>query len=169
MGAFPDGPEPGKYDFSTVRLLGSVVSPSTRRRGAGCVSTGGGTASFIDTWWQSETGSTVCSPAPARPGFRLSRHLPGGTRTTPCPVALPAPFRRVHRVVDEHGNPVEPGKQGFIVVDKIGPSMARTVWKNPRRFLDSYWRHYGERGWFLAGDGAKEDEETCTSSAVSTT
>ena len=63
------------------------------------------------------------------------------------------------RVVDEHGDPVEPGKQGFIVVDKIGPSMARTVWQNPQRFLDSYWRHYGERGWFLAGDGAKEDEE----------
>ena len=32
------------------------------------------------------------------------------------------------RVVDEHGDFVEPGKQGFIVVDKIGPSMARTVW-----------------------------------------
>ena len=62
-------------------------------------------------------------------------------------------------MVDEHGTDVEPGLQGFIVVDKIGPSMARTVWGNPQRYLDSYWRHYGERGWFLAGDGAKVDHE----------
>ena len=63
------------------------------------------------------------------------------------------------RVVDEHGDLVEPGKQGFIVVDKIGPSMARTVWGDPQRYLNSYWKHYGTRGWFLAGDGAKVDDE----------
>ena len=62
-------------------------------------------------------------------------------------------------MVDEHGDLVEPGKQGFIVVDKIGPSMARTVWGDPQRYLNSYWKHYGTRGWFLAGDGAKVDDE----------
>ena len=63
------------------------------------------------------------------------------------------------RVVDESGEDVAPGLQGFAVVDKIGPSMARTVWRDPQRFLASYWEAYGERGWFLAGDGARVDEE----------
>ena len=72
------------------------------------------------------------------------------------------------RVVDEHGDPVEPGKQGFIVVDKIGPSMARTVWQNPQRYLESYWRHYGERaaGFWPATTRRKTKRVTCTSSAV---
>lgn len=162
MGAFPNGPEPGAYDFSTVRLLGSVgesINPEAWRWLRTHV--GGGTASFIDTWWQSETGATICSPRPHDPSF-----APAGTwaEGTPHCMALPGCATREVpgvsvQVVDEHGQPVEPGKQGFIVVDKIGPAMARTVWQNPQRYLDSYWKHYGERGWFLAGDGAKTDED----------
>ena len=45
------------------------------------------------------------------------------------------------------------------MVDAIGPSMARTVWGDPQRYLSSYWSDFGERGWFLAGDGARVDEE----------
>ena len=40
--------------------------------------------------------------------------------------------------------------------------MARTVWRNPARYFHSYWEDYadqGEAGWFLAGDGAKRDED----------
>ena len=67
MGAFPDGPEPGKYDFSSVRLLGSVgesINPQAWKWAAQSTWVGG-TASFIDTWWQSETGSTNLLPATA--------------------------------------------------------------------------------------------------------
>ena len=162
MGAFPDGPPAGKYDLSSVRLLGSVgesINPEAWRWLRTHV--GEGTASFIDTWWQSETGSTVCSPRPHDPQF-----APAGTFADDAPHTASKPgcaTRAVPgistRVVDEHGADVDPGLQGFIVVDKIGPSMARTVWGNPQRYLDSYWRHYGERGWFLAGDGAKVDDE----------
>lgn len=165
MGAFPDGPPAGKYDLSSVRLLGSVgesINPEAWRWLRQYV--GGGTASFIDTWWQSETGSTVCSPRPHDPAFApvgsfAASGSEPGTSITPKPGCATRAVPGVStRVVDEAGQPVEPGVQGFIVVDKIGPSMARTVWGNPQRYLDSYWRHYGERGWFLAGDGAKVDE-----------
>ncbi|GGH64776.1 acetyl-coenzyme A synthetase [Rothia aerolata] len=162
MGAFPNGIEQGKFDLSSVRLLGSVgesINPEAWRWLRENV--GGGTASFIDTWWQSETGSTICSPRPHDPQF-----APSGTYDDDAPHTRVKPgcaTRAVPgvstRVVDEYGNEVAPGLQGFIVVDKIGPSMARTVWGNPQRYLDSYWKHYGERGWFLAGDGAKVDEE----------
>lgn len=162
MGAFPDGPPAGKYDLSSVRLLGSVgesINPEawTWLR----THVGGGTASFIDTWWQSETGSTICSPRPHDPQFApAGTYAPGTPGTTPKPGCATRAVPGVStRVVDEHGKPVPVGTQGFIVVDKIGPSMARTVWGNPQRYLDSYWRHYGERGWFLAGDGAKQDAD----------
>jgi len=77
MGAFPDGPEPGKYDFSSVRLLGSVgesINPQAWKWLRKHV--GGGTASFIDTWWQSETGSTLCSPPPPDPPLSPPGALP---------------------------------------------------------------------------------------------
>lgn len=166
MGALPQGPEAGKYDLSSVRLLGSVgesINPEAWRWLHTHV--GGGSASFIDTWWQSETGSTVCSPRPHDPAFAPAGTFsqPGtvpGTSIVPKPGCATRAIPGVStRIVDEDGNPVATGTQGFIVVDKIGPSMARTVWGNPARYLDSYWKHYGERGWFLAGDGAKQDAD----------
>lgn len=166
MGAFPQGPEQGKFDFSSVKLLGSVgesINPEAWRWLHTHI--GGAAASFIDTWWQSETGSTVCSPRPHDPAFAphgtfSEAGTAPGTSMTPKPGCATRAVPGVStRVVHEDGSPVEPGVQGVIVVDKIGPSMARTVWGNPQRYLDSYWRHFGERGWFLAGDGAKVDEQ----------
>jgi acetyl-CoA synthetase len=146
MGWFPDG-VPERYDLSSIRLLGTVgeaVNPEAWRWFREHV--GAGTAPVVDTWWQSETGATILSPAPTDTDFKpgcAARPLPGvGTR-----------------IVDEAGNTVPPGVQGFIVVDAPGPAIARTVWGNPRRYFDSYWRQYAEQGWFLAGDGAKYDDD----------
>ncbi|QRZ61415.1 AMP-binding protein [Rothia sp. ZJ932] len=162
MGAFPQGPQAGKFDFSSIKLLGSVgesINPEAWHWLYTHI--GGNNASFIDTWWQSETGSTVCSPRPHDPQFAPAGTYPDGApRTSLKPGCATRAVPGIStRVVDEKGDPVETGTQGFIVVDKIGPSMARTVWGNPQRYLDSYWKHYGERGWFLAGDGAKQDAE----------
>jgi acetyl-CoA synthetase len=144
MGWFPEG-VPDSYDFSSIRLLGTVgeaVNPEAWRWLRDNL--GGGTAPMVDTWWQSETGATIMSPAPTDTAFKpgcAARPLPGVST----------------RVVDEAGNRTGPGVQGFIVVDQPGPAIARTVWGNPRRYFDSYWSHYAEQGWFLAGDGAKYD------------
>ncbi len=146
MGWFPDG-VPAGYDLSSVRLLGSVgeaINPEAWRWFR--QNLGAGTAPVVDTWWQSETGATILSPAPTDADFKpgcAARPLPGvGTR-----------------IVDEAGNTVPPGVQGFIVVDAPGPAIARTVWGNPERYYDSYWRQYAAQGWFLAGDGAKYDDD----------
>ncbi len=146
MGWFPDG-VPESYDFSSIRLLGTVgeaVNPEAWRWLRDNI--GGGTAPMVDTWWQSETGATIMSPAPTDTEFKpgcAARPLPGVST----------------RVVDETGALSEPGVQGFIVVDRPGPAIARTVWGNPRRYFDSYWSQYAEQGWFLAGDGAKYDSD----------
>jgi len=146
MGWFPDG-VPSSYDLSSIRLLGTVgeaVNPEAWRWFRKNV--GSGTAPVVDTWWQSETGATILSPAPTDTEFKpgcAARPLPGVST----------------RIVDDAGNTVPPGVQGFIVVDAPGPAIARTVWGNPQRYFDSYWRQYAAQGWFLAGDGAKYDDD----------
>ncbi|GAA1775402.1 acetate--CoA ligase [Pseudarthrobacter sulfonivorans] len=146
MGWFPDG-VPDTYNLSSIRMLGTVgeaVNPEAWRWLRHNV--GAGTAPVVDTWWQSETGATILSPAPTDTDFKpgcAARPLPGVST----------------RIVDDAGKTVPPGVQGFIVVDAFGPSIARTVWGNPQRYLDSYWRQYAEQGWFLAGDGAKYDAD----------
>ncbi|WP_066300878.1 acetate--CoA ligase [Arthrobacter luteolus] len=146
MGWFPDG-VPDTWDLSSIRLLGTVgeaVNPEAWRWLR--QNLGRGEVPVIDTWWQSETGATILSPRQTDTTFKpgcASRALPGVST----------------RIVDGDGNDVPPNVQGFIVVDRTGPSMARTCWGDPQRYLSSYWRQYAKQGWFLAGDGARYDDD----------
>lgn len=149
MGWFPDG-IPAEYDLSTIRLCGTVgeaVNPeawSWLRSNVGRSTPSG--VPMVDTWWQSETGATVLSPRPTDTSFKPgcgSRALPG--------LAVD--------IVDDDAATVPANVQGHIVVTKTGPAMARTVWGNPRRYYTSYWEKYAEQGWFLAGDGARFDDD----------
>jgi len=146
MGWFPNG-VPDTWDLSSIRLLGTVgeaVNPEAWRWLR--QNLGRGEVPVIDTWWQSETGATILSPRQTDAAFKpgcASRALPGVST----------------RIVDEDGNSVPPNVQGFIVVDRTGPSMARTCWGDPQRYLSSYWRQYAQQGWFLAGDGARKDDD----------
>ena len=146
MGWFPDG-VPDTWDLSSIRLLGTVgeaVNPEAWRWLR--QNLGRGDVPVIDTWWQSETGATILSPRQTDTTFKpgcASRALPGVST----------------RIVDGDGNDVPPNVQGFIVVEKTGPSMARTCWGDPQRYLSSYWRQYAKQGWFLAGDGARYDDD----------
>ncbi len=146
MGWFPDG-VPAHHDLSSLRLLGTVgeaVNPQAWHWLRDQL--GGGTLPMVDTWWQSETGATILSPRPGDTEFKpgcASRALPG--------VSV--------RIVDDAGTDVGRDEQGLIVVDGMGPAMARTVWGNPQRYLDSYWRKFAKQGYFLAGDGARYDAD----------
>ncbi len=146
MGWFPDG-VPSTYDLSSIRVLGTVgeaINPEAWRWFR--KNLGRDEVPVVDTWWQSETGATILSPSPTDTGFKpgcAARALPGVST----------------RIVDEDGRPVPPGVQGLIVVDRHGPAMARTVWGDPQRYLDSYWRTFAAQGWFLAGDGARYDDD----------
>jgi len=143
---FPDGP-PAAFDLRSVRLLGTVgeaINPAAwmwfREH------LGGGTAPVVDTWWQSETGAAIVAPLPGvvagKPGS-ATRALPGLTV----------------RVVDESGTEVGPGEGGLLVIDGTWPAMARTLWRDPQRFLSAYWARFAEQGWYVAGDGARKDAD----------
>lgn len=149
MGWFPDG-VPADYDLSSIRLAGTVgeaVNPEAwrwLRSQVGRDSEAG--IPMVDTWWQSETGSTILSPRQGDAAFK-----PGcGTRALPG-VAVD--------IVDDAAATVGKNLQGYIVLTKTGPAMARTVWGNPERYYTSYWEKYAEQGWFLAGDGARFDDD----------
>ena len=149
MGWFPDG-IPDTYDLSSIRVGGTVgeaVNPEAWRwlRAQVGRDTEHGIP-MVDTWWQSESGATVLSPLPTDEHFKpgcASRALPG--------VSVD--------IVDAAGNTVAANEQGNIVITQTGPSMARTVWGNPERYYTSYWEQYVAQGWFLAGDGARFDED----------
>ncbi|MEZ0491982.1 acetate--CoA ligase [Kineococcus sp. TBRC 1896] len=142
------GPElPARFDLSSLRLLGSVgeaINPEAwlwlHRH------VGGGRCPIVDTWWQSETGAAVVAP------------LPGVTPLKPGSgtVALPGLSATV---VDEAGEEVAPGEQGVLVITEPWPGMARTVWRDHARFVESYWEPYADRGYYLAGDAATKDAD----------
>ena len=145
MSWFPDGVS--GWDLSSIRLLGTVgeaINPEVwvwfREQ------LGAGTAPVVDTWWQSESGAAIVAP------------LPGVTPLKPGSATLAVPGVTV-RVVDERGEDVPRGSGGSIVIDGTWPAMSRTVWGDPERYRDSYWRAYADRGYFLAGYGAAVDED----------
>jgi acetyl-CoA synthetase len=142
---FPEGVD--GFDLSSIRLLGTVgeaINPEAWMWFRQNI--GGGTAPVVDTWWQSESGSAIVAP------------LPGVTALKPGSATHAVPGVTV-RIVDERGDDVPFGSGGSIVIDGTWPSMARTVWGNPQRYLDSYWRPFASRGYFLAGDGAAYDDD----------
>ncbi|QCB94054.1 acetate--CoA ligase [Cellulomonas shaoxiangyii] len=139
------------HDLSTIRLLGTVgeaVNPEAwvwfRR------TFGADRAPVVDTWWQSETGAAMIAP------------LPGVTTLKPGSATRPLPGIAA-KVVDDAGVEVGPGEGGYLVVERPWPGMARTVWRDPQRYLDAYWRRFAGHGpagaYFLAGDGASYDED----------
>jgi acetyl-CoA synthetase len=81
---------------------------------------------------------------------------------TPCNVLKPGsafkPFPGVHvDVVDAHGESVEPGKGGYVVVKEPWPAMLKTLYKDAEKYKDVYWSKMP--GMYLAGDIATKDEE----------
>src|SRR4051794_17988252 len=136
---------PGKFDLSSLRLLGSVGEPINPeawmwyRRVIG-----GDQAPIVDTWWQTETGAIMISP------------LPGVTALKPGSAQRAIPGISVD-VVDDEANSVPDGGGGYLVIDKPWPSMLRGIWGDPERYQETYWSRFD--GLYFAGDGAKKDDE----------
>ncbi len=137
---------PARHDLSTLRLLGSVGEPINPEAWMWYhQKIGQGRCPIVDTWWQTETGSIMISP------------LPGLTTTKPGSATFPLPGINAD-VVDEAGNSVPLGGGGYLVLKSPWPSMARTIYGDPERYEDVYWRRFGKNVYF-AGDGCKRDEE----------
>jgi len=135
---------PNRHDLSSLRLLGSVGEPINPEAWRWFYKNiGKEKCPIMDTWWQTETGMFMITPMPAmtlKPGS-ASRPYPGVEAD----------------VVDEDGKPVKPGEEGFLVLKKPWPAMLRTVYKDPDRYVKTYWSRYP--GMYTAGDSARKDED----------
>jgi acetyl-CoA synthetase len=136
---------PGKYDLSSIRVLGSVGEPINPEAWMWYRDViGGGSAPIVDTWWQTETGGIMISP------------LPGVTTLKPGSAQIPLPGIDV-KILDEDGKELGRGEPGLLTITEPWPSMLRGIWGDPERFVETYWSKFD--GIYFAGDGAKWDEE----------
>lgn len=156
-----------RYDLSSIRLLGSVgeaINPEAwdwyqevigDNNGAGTVNDDDSVTPgprkdqhvpIADTWWQTETGAHILTPLPALTADELK---PGSAQRAVPGVSVD--------VVDEFGNTMQETTQGFLVIREPWPAMARTIWGDDQRFVDTYWSRFD--GMYFAGDGARFDED----------
>jgi acetyl-CoA synthetase len=134
---------PEKHDLSSLRLLGSVGEPINPRAWIWYQQViGGGRCPVVDTWWQTETGQIMITP------------LPGITETKPGSATHPFPGVEA-AVVKGDGDIVEEGG-GFLSLRRPWPAMARTLYKEPDRYVETYWSRWGT-DIYVVGDAAKID------------
>jgi acetyl-CoA synthetase len=82
--------------------------------------------------------------------------LPGLTTTKPGSATVPFPGIEA-KIFDNEGKEIEEGA-GTLVLTRPWPSMARNLYKEPDRFIETYWDRYG-RDTYLVGDAARRDED----------
>ena len=139
---------PKSYNLSTLRILGSVGEPINPAAWEWYYqNVGGGRCPIVDTFWQTETGGHMITP------------LPGATPLVPGSCTLPFPGIQF-AVVDETGSELPWGQGGILVCKKPWPSMIRTIWGDPERFVKSYYPADFQGKLYLAGDGAIRDANT---------
>lgn len=143
-----DAVHPKSYDLSSLRILGSVGEPINPAAWEWYYqNVGGSRCPIVDTFWQTETGGHMITP------------MPGATPMIPGSCTLPFPGIQA-AIVDETGNDVPWGQGGILVVKKPWPSMIRTIYGDPDRFVKSYYPADFQGRYYLAGDGAIRDAKT---------
>ncbi|MFP4074465.1 MAG: acetate--CoA ligase [Actinomycetota bacterium] len=134
-----------KHELSTLRVIGTVGEPINPEAWMWYhTHVGKGNCPIVDTWWQTETGGIMITP------------LPGITPTKPGSATKPFPGISAD-VVDDDGNSVPLGGGGYLVITEPWPSMARTIYGDDQRFVDTYWSRF--EGRYFPGDGCKRDND----------
>jgi len=134
-----------KYNTSSLRVLGSVGEPINPEAWLWYHHVvGGGKASVVDTFWQTETGGHVVTP------------LPGATPAKPGSACFPF-FGVEVCLLDEAGKEVVGEGEGYLVFRRPWPGMMRTVYNNHARFTETYFARFP--GYYCTGDGARRDKD----------
>jgi acetyl-CoA synthetase len=136
---------PNGHDMSSLRLLGSVgepINPAAWEWYHRVI--GKGNCPIVDTWWQTETGAIMIAP------------MPGAIPQKPGSGTLPLPGVLAD-IVDFQGKPLGDNQEGFLIIRRPWPSMFRTLWKDPQRYEEAYWKRI--EGVYLAGDAARRDAD----------
>jgi acetyl-CoA synthetase len=128
------GPEePRKYNhhFKTMTTVGEPIEPEVWRWYHSEV--GKGEAAITDTWWQTENGGFLGSTLP---GLQLMK--PGS-----CGPGVLGIFPVIYDE-DGHEVPKGSGRAGNICIRNPWPGIFQTIWGDPDRFLETYYRKYNK-------------------------
>ncbi|MBS91856.1 MAG: acetate--CoA ligase [Rickettsiales bacterium] len=134
-----------KTDRSSLRILGSVgepINPEAWKWYYDIV--GEGRCPVIDTWWQTETGGALISP------------IAGTTPLKPGSATLPF-FGVEPLIVDNDGNELHGECEGNLCIKSSWPGMMRTVYRDHKRFVETYFKSF--KGKYFTGDGCKRDKD----------
>ena len=140
------GDEPvKKTSRASLRLLGSVGEPINPEAWLWYYNiVGGARCPIVDTWWQTETGGILISP------------LPGATALKPGSATKPF-FGIQPALVDADGKVLEGAASGNLILTDSWPAQMRTVYRDHKRFVETYFSTYP--GTYFTGDGCRRDED----------
>jgi acetyl-CoA synthetase len=134
-----------KFPLKSLKVIGSVGEPINEEAWHWYNDhVGDKRCPVVDTWWQTETGGIMISPiafiTPTKPTYA----------TLPLPGIQPV-------LMDERRNEIE-GNQvvGSLCIKFPWPGIARTIWGNHQRYIDTYFSAFP--GKYFTGDGALRDE-----------
>ncbi len=139
-----------KHSLASLRLLGTVGEPINPEAWMWFHrEIGQERCPIVDTWWQTETGAHMIAP------------VPGAVATKPGSATKPF-FGVLPEVVSKDGAAVPPGHGGLLVITRPWPSMARTIWGDHQRFVDTYFSEVKDADGnpvYFTGDGARCDAD----------
>jgi acetyl-CoA synthetase len=133
-----------KHDLASLRVLGSTGEPWNPDPYLWFFNeVGGGRCPIINISGGTEVGACFLSPLPI-------------TSLKPTSLRGPALGMDVD-VFGSDGRPVSPGEVGELVCKQPWPGMTRGIWRDPERYLDTYWRRWPDV--WVHGDWASVDED----------
>ncbi|NVZ53419.1 acetate--CoA ligase [Pseudomonas sp. B6002] len=130
---------------ASLRLLGSVGEPINPEAWDWYFNAvGEQRCPIVDTWWQTETGGIMLSPLVS------AQRIKPGCATQPMFGVQPV-------LLDEHGKVLHGAGSGVLAIKASWPGQIRSVYGDPQRMIDTYFKPYP--GYYFTGDGARRDED----------
>jgi acetyl-CoA synthetase len=134
-----------KASRKSLRLLGSVGEPINPEAWLWYYKVvGDERCPIVDTWWQTETGGIMITP------------LPGAIDQKPGSATLPF-FGVQPKVLSPEGKELQGACEGVLVLADSWPGQMRTVFRDHKRFEETYFSSY--KGYYFTGDGCRRDED----------
>lgn len=136
-----------KYKFSSLRILASVGEPIDEDSWNWYFKEiGKEKCPILDTWWQTETGGVLITALPGIGPFK------------PCFTGRPLPGLKFD-ILDEKGKSLPKGKTGnLVLLPPFTPGLLRNIYKNPKKYLKTYWSQYGNKVYYTS-DGAYKNSQ----------
>ncbi|WP_104911566.1 acetate--CoA ligase [Pseudomonas sp. LG1D9] len=130
---------------ASLRLLGSVGEPINPEAWEWYFNAvGEQRCPIVDTWWQTETGGIMLSPLVS------AQRIKPGCATQPMFGVQPV-------LLDEQGKEINGAGSGVLAIKSSWPGQIRSVYGDPQRMIDTYFKPYP--GYYFTGDGARRDED----------